>query len=66
LLNKEIDYSDNLNTREKILVEVNVFERLYQNSFVVNIMGDSMEPFYSEGDYVGGLALEKDEYQKAP
>lgn len=65
LLNKEIDYSDNLNTREKILVEVNVFERLYQNSLVVNIIGDSMEPFYAEGDYVGGLALEKDEYQKA-
>lgn len=39
----------------KIMKEASFFQQLYNNSIVCCVLDDGMEPFYSIGDYVGGL-----------
>lgn len=39
----------------KLMQEIGFFQKLYASSLVTGIFDDSMEPFYFEGDYVGGI-----------
>lgn len=68
LVNKIIDVPGGINLlteTEKILTEIKTFEKLHPLALVTSVIDNAMEPFYKESDYVGGIALNKDEYQKA-
>jgi hypothetical protein len=38
----------------KIMQEIGLFHKLHPSSVIVGVFDDGMEPYYSQGDYVGG------------
>lgn len=46
----------------KVLKEIDLFKSLHPNSIVVAVFDDTMQPFYSPGDYVGGYPVEESQH----
>ncbi len=57
----EPDWSDSI----KIIREIEYFKQIYNNSVVVAVMDDGLEPRFSMGDYVGGHWYENNELLEA-
>ncbi len=47
----------NLREEEAIYQETQLFKRQNHNSLIISIADDAMDPYYSAGDYVGGIKL---------
>jgi len=54
----------NLREEENIYRETQIFKQQNPNSIVLTITDDAMEPYFSIGDYVGGIRLFHDEMDR--
>lgn len=50
----------NLREEQAIYKEIQLFRQQNMNSIVLSISDDSMEPYYSVGDYIGGCQITND------
>lgn len=51
----------NLKEEERIYQESQLFKSLNQNAIVLSITDDAMEPYFSVGDYIGGVQIFEDQ-----
>ena len=54
----------NIREEENIYRETQLFKELNLNSIVLTINDDAMEPYFSVGDYIGGVRLFNDEIER--
>lgn len=50
--------------KETILKEINFFESENQDSVVTTVFDDAMLPYYAQGDFVGGIIVPREEFEK--
>lgn len=53
--NNETTLTKQMNAQENVFKEIHFFETLYDNSIVMLVQDETMQPFFNVGDYVGGL-----------
>lgn len=58
-INSDLDKL-NLREEEAIYKETQLFKEQYPGAIVISISDDSMNPFFKEGDYVGGVQVPND------
>ena len=52
---------NNLQEEEAIYQEIQNFKSHNANAFVISITDDAMEPYFTIGDYIGGVRIERDQ-----
>jgi hypothetical protein len=57
----EANPQSNLREEEAIYQESQVFKNQKANTIILNITDDAMEPYFSVGDYIGGVQIDNSE-----
>lgn len=54
----------NLHEEEAIYQETQLFKQNNPNAIIISVVDDSMEPYFSIGDYIGGIRLQEEKIKQ--